>query len=94
MSKLNIFVPINKIDEEQRLVYGQVAAEVLDNSGEMFDYEGSKPYFQKWSDNAHTTSGGKSKGNLRVMHTSKVAGIVTDLGFDDDARTKIGRAHV
>lgn len=86
MPKLSIFVPINKIDEEQRLVYGQVAAEVLDNSGEMFDYEGSKPYFEKWSDNAHVTSGGKSKGNLRVMHTSKVAGIVTDIGFNDDDR--------
>lgn len=83
---LSIFVPINKIDEEQRLVYGQVAAEVMDNSGEVFDYEGSKPFFQKWSDNAHITSGGKSKGNLRVMHTSKVAGVVTDLGFDDDNR--------
>jgi hypothetical protein len=83
--KLSIFVPINKIDEEQRLVYGQVAAGgVLDNSGEMFDYKGSKPFFQKWSDNAHATSGGKSKGNLRVMHTSKVAGVVTDLGFDDE----------
>lgn len=81
---LSIFVPINKIDEEQRLVYGQVAAEVVDNSGEVFDYEASKPYFQKWSDNAHVTSGGKSKGNLRVMHTSKVAGVVTDLGFDDE----------
>lgn len=88
MSKgnLSIFVPINKIDEEQRLVYGQVAAEVVDNSGEVFDYEASKPYFQKWSENAHITSGGKSKGNLRVMHTSKVAGVVTDLGFDDENR--------
>lgn len=81
---LSIFVPINKIDEEQRLVYGQVAAEVVDNSGEVFDYEASKPYFQKWSENAHATSGGKSKGNLRVMHTAKVAGIITDLGFDDE----------
>lgn len=86
--QLNIFVPINKIDEEQRLVYGQAAAEVLDNSGEMFDYDGSKPYFEKWSDNAFATSGGKSHGNIRVMHTSKVAGIVSSpLGFDDSAKT-------
>lgn len=85
---LKIFVPINKIDEEQRLVYGQAAAEVLDNSGEMFDYAGSKPYFEKWSENAYATSGGKSHGNIRVMHTSKVAGIVNaPLGFDDDAKT-------
>lgn len=85
--QLSIFVPINKIDEEQRLVYGQVAAEVMDNSGEMFDYAGSKPYFEKWSENAFATSGGKSKGNLRVMHTSKVAGIVTDIAFNDESNT-------
>lgn len=86
--KLSIFVPIKKIDEEQRLVYGTVAAEVVDNSGEMFDYEGSKPHFEKWSENAFATSGGKSHGNLRVMHTSKVAGIIASpLGFDDESRT-------
>lgn len=88
MSKLNIFIPINKIDEERRLVYGQAAAEVLDNSGEMFDYEASKPYFEKWSENAFSTSGGKSHGNIRVMHTSKVAGIVSSpLGFNDEEKT-------
>lgn len=86
--KLNLFIPIKKIDEEQRLVYGQVAAEVLDNSGEMFDYEASKPYFEKWSENAYNTSGGKSYGNLRVMHTAKVAGrIDAPLHFDDDNKT-------
>lgn len=88
VSKLNIFVPINKIDEEQRLVYGTAAAEVLDNSGEMFDYEGSKPFFEKWSENAFATSDGKSYGNIRVMHTAKVAGIVSaPLGFNDNAKT-------
>lgn len=86
--KLNLFIPIKKIDEEQRLVYGQVATEVLDNSGEVFDYEASKPYFEKWSENAYNTSGGKSYGNLRVMHTAKVAGrIDAPLHFDDDNKT-------
>lgn len=95
MSLKHLFVPIKKIDEEQRLVYGQVAAEVKDNSGEIFDYKSSKPYFEKWSANAHATSGGKSHGNLRVMHTSKVAGIVAQpLGFDDDACTISAVAHV
>lgn len=86
MSKLNIFVPLTKVDEENRLVYGVVAEEVLDNSGEMFDYEKSKPYFQKWSLNAEMTSGGLSKGNLRAMHGKVAAGKLTDLGFDDDNR--------
>lgn len=86
--KLNLFIPIKKIDEEQRLVYGQVAAEVTDNSGEVFDYDASKPYFEKWSENAYNTSGGKSYGNLRVMHTAKVAGrIDAPLHFDDENKT-------
>lgn len=86
MSKLNIFVPLTKIDEENRLVYGVVAAEEVDNSGEVFDYERSKPYFQKWSANAELTSGGLSKGNLREMHGKTAAGKLTDLSFDDDRK--------
>lgn len=84
MSKLNIFVPLTKIDEENRLVYGVVAAEVVDNSGETFDYEKSKPYFQKWSMNAELTSNGLSKGNLREMHGKVAAGKLTDISFDDE----------
>lgn len=84
MNKLNIFVPLTKIDEENRLVYGVVAAEVVDNSGETFDYERSKPYFQKWSMNAELTSNGLSKGNLREMHGKVAAGKLTDISFDDD----------
>lgn len=86
MSKLNIFVPLTKIDVENRLVYGVVAEEVVDNSGEVFDYEKSKPYFQKWSANAELTSNGLSKGNLREMHGKTAAGKLTDLAFDDANR--------
>lgn len=87
MTALNLFVPLTKIDVENRLVYGVVAAEVVDNAGEMFDYEKSKPYFQKWSANAELTSGGLSKGNLREMHGKVAAGKLTDLAFNDDTKT-------
>lgn len=87
MSKLNIFLPLTKIDVENRLVYGVVAAEVVDNAGEVFDYDKSKPYFQKWSANAELTSGGLSKGNLREMHGKVAAGKLTDLAFNDDTKT-------
>lgn len=86
MKPFNLFIPLTKVDEEQRLVYGVVAAEVIDNSGELFDYEGSKPNFQKWSLNAEMTSGGKSKGNVRAMHGKVAAGKVVDLGYDDDSK--------
>ena len=86
MSKTRIFLPIRKVDEEQRLVYGEITGEVLDKSGEVMDYEGSKPYFTAWSGNIEKTSGGKSKGNVRVMHTNKVAGILTDIVFNDEGK--------
>lgn len=82
----SVFVPLLKVNEEQRLVYGVMAEEVLDNSGEIFDYDSSKPNFEKWSEDAYTTSDGKSKGNLRVMHGSVAAGKLTDISFDDQAK--------
>lgn len=84
--KLNIFVPLTKVDEENRLVYGLVAEEIKDRSGETMDYASSKLNFQKWSDEVHTASGGLSKGNLRGMHGKVAAGKLVDLTFDDENR--------
>lgn len=83
MNDLRLFVPITKIDVEKRLVYGTVTEEVMDKSGEVLDYESSKPYFEKWSQEIASATGGKSVGNLRVMHTSKAAGKLTELLMDD-----------
>lgn len=82
----SVFVPLLKVNEEQRLVYGVMAEEVLDNSGEIFDYASSKPHFEKWSEDAYSTSDGKSKGNLRVMHGSVAAGKLTDISYDDGSK--------
>jgi hypothetical protein len=85
-SKARVFVPLMTVDEEQRLVYGRITQEVLDKSGEVMDYETSKPNFEKWSNEIHEASGGLSKGNVRVMHGLSVAGKLTDLSFDDDEK--------
>lgn len=85
--KARVFVPLTKVDEAQRLVYGTITQEVLDKSGEVMDYETSKPFFEKWSDEIHTASNGLSKGNLRVMHGLSVAGKLTDINFDDDSKS-------
>jgi len=82
-----VFVPLVKVDEEQRLVYGRITAEEVDQSGEVMDYETSKPHFEKWSNDIEAASGGLSKGNLRVMHGLTVAGKLTDLAFDDDSKS-------
>lgn len=86
-AKARVFVPLTKVDEEQRLVYGTITQEILDKSGEMMDYEKSKPHFEKWSNDIHEASGGLSKGNLRVMHGLTVAGKLTELEFNDNDKT-------
>jgi hypothetical protein len=87
MSKMRVFVPIRKVDEENRLVFGTMTSEVLDKSGEVMDYATSKPFFEAWSDGISKATGGKSLGNVRVMHTAKAAGKLTDIVFDDTDRT-------
>jgi hypothetical protein len=84
----SIFLPITKVDEEKRLVYLRATQEIIDRSGEMIDYEASKPYFEKWSAEQYEASGGKSYGNVRAMHDPKSAsGIVAEpLSFDDDQK--------
>jgi hypothetical protein len=84
MSNANIFFQIRKVDEEKRLVYGEAVSETPDMSGEVFDYESSKPYFEAWSAQVAKDTGGKSFGNIRSMHSKVAAGKVAEpLGFDD-----------
>lgn len=82
-----VFVPLTKVDEEQRLVFGRITAEEIDQSGEVMDYETSKPNFEKWSSQIEEASGGLSKGNLRVMHGLQVAGKLIDIAFDDESQS-------
>jgi len=84
--KARVFIPLTKVDEEQRLVYGRITQEVLDKSGEVMDYDSSKPLFEKWSGEISDASGGLSKGNVRVMHGLTVAGKLTDIDFNDDEK--------
>lgn len=80
------FAPVFKVDEEKRLVYGVMVDEVVDNSGEVFDYATSKPYFEEWTQHYQDTTGGVSHGNLRAMHQPISAGKLTSVEFDDENR--------
>lgn len=82
-----LFLPITKIDTVQRLIYARITDETVDAAKEICDYDTSAPLFAKWSENAEKVSGGKSKGNLRAMHGPKAAGKLTELIFDDEAKT-------
>jgi len=64
MSDLRLFLPITKIDEEWRVVYGVLTEEVVEKSGEMFDYANGKTAVQAWSDEIREASKGKSLGKF------------------------------
>ena len=78
------FAQLTKIDVEKRLVYGRAAQETPDHSGEVMDYEQSKPNFMKWSDEMSKATNGASQGNLRSMHGNTAAGKIQELIYNDE----------
>jgi hypothetical protein len=88
MSERMLFIPLTKVDEEKRLIYGNAASEARDRpKGETFDYDSSKPHILAWSNEFAKVTEGKSFGNLRSMHQNISAGKLTDITFDDMAKT-------
>jgi len=85
-AEFKMFIPLTKVDEEKRLVYGIATAEAVDRSGEICDYESTKPHYEKWSSDMAKASGGKSLGNVRVMHSKVAAGKLIKLLCNDEAR--------
>ena len=80
----SVFFSIRKVDEEKRMVYGRLTQEMMDSSGEIMDYETSKPEFEAWRDETLAMSGGKSMGAGRSMHSPDVAaGKVAEMTFSD-----------
>lgn len=94
MSGPKIFATIRKVDEEKRMVFGRIAKQEIDKSGEMLDYAKSKPYFKAWSDELSNDTGGKSLGNVRAMHGKVAAGVLKAIDFNDaDMAIDVG-AHI
>lgn len=83
--RFQIFLPLTKIDEEHRLVYGRATEQVVDSAREVCDVASSVPYFRKWSEGAEKRTGGKSKGNVREMHRPVAAGKVLDIQYAEKA---------
>ena len=86
MADLQMFIPLTKIDEEKRLVYGVATAEQPDRAGEICDYATTKPYYEEWSSSFSKSTGGKSKGNIRAMHGDIAVGKVAEIHFNDEAK--------
>ena len=83
---LNLFAQIAKIDESKHEVWGVATAEVVDKEGEIFDYESSKPFFKRWSDEIAKATEGKSLGNVREMHAPSAVGKLVAIDFDDQLK--------
>lgn len=71
---LHVTIPITKVDEEQRMVYGYATVEEIDAHGEIITYEASKKAFSDWI------------GNIREMHQDIAVGKAIEVTFDDDAK--------
>ncbi len=80
---MQIFARLTKVNEADRTVEGVIASEAVDRSGEVFDYDKSKPHFLAWSDGIAKATDGKNLGNVRVMHGKTVAGVTKQIDFDD-----------
>jgi hypothetical protein len=94
LTSLDLFLPLMKVDLDRRLVTGVATAETPDRSGEICDYASSKPYFEKWSNEALEASGGKSRGAVRAMHGRIAAGKLTGIEFDDEAKRVVVSAKI
>lgn len=86
MDELSLFIPLSKVDASARMLYGTMIAEEPDRSGEIFDYDSSKPYVMAWSSDFEKVTGGKSLGNVRAMHGTVAAGKLVAIDYDDTAK--------
>jgi hypothetical protein len=94
LSKLDLFLPLTKVDLDERLVHGVATAEAPDRAGEICDYDSTKPYFEAWSAGAREASGGKSLGAVRAMHSRVAAGKLTEISFDDEGKRILVAAKI
>lgn len=81
-----MFVPITRIDEEKREVWGYATTDQVDTFGTVFPFEASKKAYAEWNDNFERLTDGESKGNLRAMHQKIAAGKVIACEPDEEKR--------
>lgn len=68
---MHITIPISKVDEDKRMVWGYATVEEIDKHGEIIGYDASKKAFAAWP------------GNIREMHGDKAVGKGIEVKFDD-----------
>lgn len=74
MGDFNYFLPIEKVDEERRMVWGYASTPTKDLQGEIVTLDAIKsalPDYMKWA-------------NIREMHTSSAVGVTKEAHIDDN----------
>jgi len=83
---------IKSVEEKDDGLYiqGCLAAEEVDDTNEVMDWETSIPHFKAWNrsfaEKTANAEGGVSVGNLRIMHQRIVAGKFVSMDYDEDAK--------
>ena len=70
---MEVFLPLEKVDREQRLVYGYASTEARDSQGEIVTraaIEAALPAYMEYA-------------NIREMHQLSAVGVVKSAGLDD-----------
>jgi len=75
--ELTRFIPIAKIDEEKRMVWGLASDETVDVEGEITDYEATKEAVAEWQQYA----------NIREMHQASAVGVAQEIILDDASKS-------
>jgi len=73
-TKMNMFVPISKLNEELRMVYGVATCSKLDNQNEIVDYNATKDALKDYSE----------WRNIREMHKPSAVGTAPILELRDN----------
>jgi len=69
------FFALSKVEERSDgslRVYARGTQEVPDRANEIMDFASTAPYVKKWSDEVYKDTGGKSYGNIRIMHNPEL----------------------
>lgn len=74
---LQRFVPFQKVDDDQRMVYGRATDETPDLDNEVVDYGATKKAVEEWS----------KWRNIREMHGSSAVGIAEEIALDDTEKS-------
>jgi len=82
MSDFKLYLPILKVDKENRTVSGYATTESIDKQGEVVDYAASKDAFAEWG------------GNLREMHEAKAVGKAVEVVPDDKEKRVFVKAYI